>query len=194
LDALGDVDGDAGDVGSVVFDLAGVEADADVETKGPQLIADRDAAADAATGSVEGCEEPVAGRFDLAAAESREFGAYQVVMSGQQISPTAITGLGQVSVDRTTSVNITVASIRSATWVGRRPVTNSSIGSSAVRLSAPSTMRSGESISMTRAPSMWSATSWLALVGSRRPMTRVGTRIAASTGRTSTVTLARNRQ
>jgi len=90
LDALGYVNSDSGDVVSMAFDLAGVEPDAYVDAEVSKLIANGRRAADAAAGSVERRQEPVAGRLDLASAESVELGANQAVMCCEQVPPTAI--------------------------------------------------------------------------------------------------------
>src|SRR2546423_11251893 len=88
-DAGGDVDGDAADVIAADFDLAGVDAAADVEPELTGGIADRTGTLEGPGGSVEGGEEAVAGRLDLAASEAYELAADGRVVTVEQITPAA---------------------------------------------------------------------------------------------------------
>jgi hypothetical protein len=49
---------------------------------------------DRAGWAVEGCEEPISGRVDLAPAVASELPAYPVVVSGQELAPAAIAEFG----------------------------------------------------------------------------------------------------
>src|SRR2546423_14438429 len=89
-DAGGDVDGDAADVVAADFDLAGVDAAADVEPERTGGIAGRTGTLEGRGGSVEGGAEAVAGRLDLAASEACELAADGRVVTVEQITPAAV--------------------------------------------------------------------------------------------------------
>jgi hypothetical protein len=93
LDALCDVDSDAGDVVSVTFNLAGAQPDAHLDAERSKLIAHRGPVANAASRSVEGGEEPVAGCIDFATSESCNLCSYEMVVDGEKLTPSAITSL-----------------------------------------------------------------------------------------------------
>ena len=94
--------------------LAGVQARAHVEAERATHVRDRPRAADRARRPVEGGEEPVAGRVDLAPAEALELATHERVVALEQLAPAAVAELARArSVEPTMSVNRTVASTRS---------------------------------------------------------------------------------
>jgi hypothetical protein len=82
LHALGDVDGDAADIVTVEFDLAGVQPYSYMDADGAHGVADGTGAAHSSAGPVKDGQEPVARGFDLSTPEAFEFGAGQAVVCG----------------------------------------------------------------------------------------------------------------
>ena len=72
------------------LDLAGVQADPDLETEIGRRVSDRSRAADRARRPVEGGEEPVAGRLHFATAERLELVADGGVVIVEELLPTAV--------------------------------------------------------------------------------------------------------
>jgi hypothetical protein len=61
--------GDPADVTVAKFDLAGVQPDPDPQADPTQLVPERGRAPDGSPGTVEGGQDPIAGRLDQLAAE-----------------------------------------------------------------------------------------------------------------------------
>ena len=123
-----DMDGDPGDVVADELDLAGVQPGPDLEPLRRDRVADDERGPDRARRPVEGGQEPVTGRLDLAATEPlegepdrRDRG--QRGRSRQRASPSSPAR----RVESTMSVKRTVASTRSGSTIGEAPVRNSSI-------------------------------------------------------------------
>src|SRR5829696_7242523 len=91
-DAGGDVDGDPADVVAADFDLAGVQAGADLEVDVAELLAEADRAGDGPPGAVEGGQEAVAGRLDHPPAPLLDQAAADVVVDLEQVPPAADPG------------------------------------------------------------------------------------------------------
>ena len=94
-DTSGDVDGDPGDVVASELDLAGVEAGPDLEPLRSDGVADRERGADRARRSVEGGEEPVACRLDLAPAEPLQGEPDDPVVRRERLAPARVAQLGR---------------------------------------------------------------------------------------------------
>src|SRR5829696_1979284 len=92
-DAGGDVDGDPADVVAADFDLAGVQAGADLEVDVAELLAEADRAGDGPPGAVEGGQEAVAGRLDHPPAPLLDQAAADVVVDLEQVPPAAVAEL-----------------------------------------------------------------------------------------------------
>ena len=74
--------------------LTGVHAGADRDPDARERVTDRAGAADRATGSVEGGEEPVAGGVDLAPAEPGQLLAHDRVVLVEERAPPGVAELG----------------------------------------------------------------------------------------------------
>ena len=124
--------------------LARVHARAHVEPVVARRLGDRDRAAHRARGPVEGGQEAVAHRLDLAAAVARELRADDRLVLLQQLLPALRRPASAARrVESTMSVNRTVASTRSSEYERRVPVMNSSSASATALTSPASTQRVG---------------------------------------------------
>jgi hypothetical protein len=93
-DAGTDVDGDSTDVVAPQFAFAAVQSAPDLDPEFWHPLGERGGAPDRSCRSVESDQEPVAGVFDLAALESRDFLAGDVVVAPEQLPPLAIADFG----------------------------------------------------------------------------------------------------
>ena len=91
FDAFGDHDCDTVDVIASLFDLAGVHADAHLDTEAAYRIADRSRASQGPAWTVEGCEHPVTRRLDLTSAPTPEFGPHRRVVGTHELLPAPVT-------------------------------------------------------------------------------------------------------
>src|ERR1700730_7043040 len=89
-DARADMDGDAAALGAHHLAFAGMASGPHLEAERPYILGDRRRAAHGTGWPVEGREEPVAGRVDLAPAEAREVAAHERVVSIQHLVPTLV--------------------------------------------------------------------------------------------------------
>ena len=92
----GRVNRDAADVRVAQLDLTGVQPDPDLDPEAPRAIAYRTRAADGAGGAVEGCDEAVTCRLDLATTESLQLGSHHGVVVIEASPPRAITEVGRL--------------------------------------------------------------------------------------------------
>jgi hypothetical protein len=99
--ARADADGDAGELGIVQLELAGVQPGAQVESELADVGGDRLRAADRARRAVEGCKEAVARSVEFRAVESGELAPRGRMVAHEQIAPARL-------VEPTTSVKRTV--------------------------------------------------------------------------------------
>src|SRR5262245_26833490 len=81
------IDADPSDRRARQLDLAGVDADPDLEPEGADAVADRHPAAECADRAGEHREEAVAGRVDLTAAIAVDLGSSHSVVIAQQLLP-----------------------------------------------------------------------------------------------------------
>ena len=89
-DARGDVDGDALHVVVGDFDLAGMEATADLNVEPTDRLDNGAGATHGTRGTVEGGKNPVPKRFHFVAAGAREFPPHRRVMRVEQIAPALV--------------------------------------------------------------------------------------------------------
>jgi hypothetical protein len=81
------VDRDAADAAVAPFDLAGMQALPELEPDAAHLVPERGRAADATAGTVEGGQDPVAGRLDQPAPGLLHQVGGQLVVVVQQLTP-----------------------------------------------------------------------------------------------------------
>ena len=86
-DARGDMDGDALHFVRGNFDLAGMQAAADLQAERLNRLGDGLRATHGARRAIEGGEKPVSQRFHLIAAGAREFPPHDPMMRVQKIAP-----------------------------------------------------------------------------------------------------------
>ena len=89
-DAMGKVNGDAGQVSAAPFDLAGVDPDPNIETDLARGVADRSPAADRTRGAIEGGEHAVAGGLTVQTREPTDLTIYRVVVTVEHGTPRPI--------------------------------------------------------------------------------------------------------
>ena len=94
-DARAEVDRDASDVPVDEVDLARVQADSHVDADRAEGFVDRLCASDRAGGTVEGREEPVTRRLDLSSFEPVERSTDELVVLGEELSPSGVPDLGR---------------------------------------------------------------------------------------------------
>ena len=129
-DACGDVDRDAGQAVPVDFDLTGVHAGSDLESQLSHGFADPQGASQRPGRPVERCEEPVAGRIDLATAEPFEGLSHLGVVPAQELFAKRDRRASTArSVEPTMSVKSIVVSTRFDRHRRRVPVAKLSISS-----------------------------------------------------------------
>src|SRR5256885_5072605 len=93
-DAGADVHGDPAELRPHHLTFARVEAGADLEAERAHALADRARGPHRARRAIEGREEAVASRVDLAPAELRQVLAHQRVVGVEQVAPLAVAQLG----------------------------------------------------------------------------------------------------
>ena len=89
-DAGSDVDREAGNTVSPAFDLTGVDAGGDVESKGASVCADRGRPGDGASRDIEEGEKVVAACIDFVAAVTLELPAHQSAEFVEQLVPAMV--------------------------------------------------------------------------------------------------------
>ena len=181
-----DVDRDPGDLLADDLALAGVQAGADLEPELAYGGSDRLRAADCSDRPVEGGEEPVAGRVDLATAEAAELLADERVVAFDAAPATRIADSASFAVEPTMSVKRTVARTVSGSPMPRVRTKRSSSGRAPAGIDT-----AWHGSSNRRAPgmrdAMYAASSHL----SASAAISVGTRIAPRMSRTSTSAIIR---
>ena len=123
------MDGDAVHFVRGNFDLAGMQATADLNAERVNRLGDGPRATHRARRAVEGGEKPVSERFHFIAAGAREFSPHRRVMGVQQIAPALVAQMLGPRGRSTMSVKSTVARTRSPPAVATDPVKNSAIAS-----------------------------------------------------------------
>jgi hypothetical protein len=93
--ARADMDGNSGDVVAAAIAFAGVHSCAHIQAKLAVAIDRRDRAPDRAGGHVEGGEDSVARRVDLAATKTHERSADALIVRLEQVAPGIIADFGQ---------------------------------------------------------------------------------------------------
>src|SRR2546430_5431694 len=106
---------DAGGLGPLAFDLAGMQAGADLQTDLLDRIADSARAANGPCRPVEGREEAVASGVDLGSGITFQELANPGVVAVEKLAPAVVADGLELWVEPTMSVNSTVTSTRSAT-------------------------------------------------------------------------------
>src|ERR671919_1326170 len=90
-DARADMDRDAAHVAVAEFDLAGVQAGADVDPGAGKLLAQERGRPDAPSRPVEGGEDAVARRLDQSAVEAPDHATCALVVDIEQVEPALVT-------------------------------------------------------------------------------------------------------
>ena len=121
------MDGQAGHVLGLDFDLAGVQSGPDLDAELGDLIPDARGTADRPGWAVERGQDAIADRLHGTSAESLDLAPGQVIVLAEELPPAGIAQLRGELVDPTMSVNRTVASTRFGSGVGRTPVTKAAI-------------------------------------------------------------------
>src|SRR5207249_5407330 len=124
--SLADVHRDPTHVLVAHLDLAGVQTGPYLDAEAPNRVADGTRGADRPAGTVEGRQRTVAHRLDMVATEPFQLSMYHCVVAIERLGPAPVADIDARSVDRTMSVNNTVANTRSSCGIERFPVRNSS--------------------------------------------------------------------
>jgi hypothetical protein len=119
------MDRDAPDSVADHLDLAGVNADPDLDSERLHAPDRGGRTPDGAAGTVEHSQETVAGRVNLASTETGQLATHEGVMALEELPPRSTTVLNRKPGRPTMSVNKIVARTRSGSVTGRAPVTNS---------------------------------------------------------------------